>query len=113
MSAWKIFQDRYPNADLSRSTQKDWFGDDNNNVYFKSKDGSEMIQVFDGGKLMSSQYFSKEMKKALRLITDFSLELTLNPKPKLPVPTLGHADKPQTFYFSNLDIFVTAKILSS
>ena len=49
MSAWKIFQDRYPNADLSRFTQKDWLGDDSYNVYFKSKDGSEMIQVFDNG----------------------------------------------------------------
>ena len=47
------------------------------------------------------------MKKALGLFTDFPPELTLNANPKLPVPALGHADKPRTFDFSNLEIFVT------
>ena len=31
----------------------------------------------------------------------------MNSKPKLPVPALGHADKPRTFDFSNLEIFVS------
>ena len=40
-------------------------------------------------------------------LSDFPQELTLNLKPKLSVPALGHADKPQTFDFSSLEIFVT------
>ena len=40
-------------------------------------------------------------------LSNFPQELTLNSKPKLPVPPLGHADKPRTFDFSNLEIFVT------
>ena len=116
-SFWKKFQERYPKADLSRFTQKDWFGD-NDTVYFKSKDGKEMIQVFD--KSMSNKYyFPNEIKKALGHpavsathhsainLSNFPQELTLNSKPKLPVPALGHADKPQSFNFSNLEIFVT------
>ena len=117
MSVWKKFKERYPHADLSRFAQKDWFGD-TDAVYFKSKDGKEMIQVFD--KSMSNKfYFSDEIKKTLDHplvsathhaainLSNFPQEFTLNSKPKLPVPALGHADKPQTFDFSNLEIFVT------
>ena len=86
MSAWKIFQEKYFNADLSRFTQKDWFGDSSNSVFFKSKDGEEMVEVFGN--------FTKEMKKELGLITDFPPELSLNTNPKLPSPALGAADKP-------------------
>ena len=42
-------------------------------------------------------------------LSNFPQELTLNLKPKLPVPALGHADKPKTLDFSNLDIYVTPK----
>ena len=60
ISAWMRFQDRYPNADLSRFTQTDWFGDSGNNVYFKSKDGEEEIQVFGRGKFIYGN-FTKEV----------------------------------------------------
>ena len=90
-----------------RLRQKEWFGDRGDNVYFKSKDGTEMIQFFDGGKFMSSQYFSKDMRKALGLPVDFPLELTLNANPKLPVPAIGHGDKRRSFDFSSLEIFIT------
>ena len=54
---------RYSQADLSRFTQTDWFGD-TDAVYFKSKDGKQMTQVFD--KTMSNQYYyTDEIKKAL------------------------------------------------
>ena len=42
-------------------------------------------------------------------LSNFPQELLLNPKPKLPVPALGHTEKPRTFDFSNLEIFVTPK----
>ena len=136
MSVWKKFQEHYPNADLSKFTQKDWSGDSVlNNVYFKSKDGEEEIQVFGRGKFIYGN-FTKEVKKALGLehhevkkvlglehhevkkvlglehhevinLSNFPQELILNPKPTLPVPALSHADKPRTFNFSNLEIFVT------
>ena len=77
MSKWKRFQDRYPNADLSRFTQKGWF--DDKGVFFVSKNGNELIDVFDGDN------FSKEMKKALGLPVGFPLELILNVKPELPI----------------------------
>ena len=44
LSVWKKFKERYPHADLSRFTQKDWLGD-TDAVYFKTKYGKEMIQV--------------------------------------------------------------------
>ena len=106
MSAWKILQERYSNADLSRFTRKDGFGDRSNSVFFRSNDGSEMVDVFGKGKFIYGN-FTKEMKKALGLIMDFPPELSLNANPKLPVPALGAADKPRTFDFSNLEIFVT------
>ena len=96
MSAWKIFQEKYFNADLSRFTQKDWFGDSSNSVFFKSKDGEEMVEVYGKGKFIYG-IFTKEMKKALGLITDFPPELSLNANPKLPFPALGAAGKPRTF----------------
>ena len=46
---------------------------------------------------------------AIQNLSNFPEELLLNPKPKLPVPALGHADKPRTFSFSNLEILVTPK----
>ena len=120
MSVWKRFQERYPNADLSRFTQTDWFGD-SDAVYFKSKDGTQITQVFD--KSMSNKYyFTDEIKKALGHpaeahhaainLSNFPQELTLNSKPKLPVPALGHADKPQSFNFSNLGSLSHRQILS-
>ena len=87
-------------------------------MYFKSKDGTQMTQVFDKS-ISNKYYFTDEIKKAFghpaKLVTlhaafnlsNFCLELTLNSKPKLPVPALGNADKPQTFDLSNLKIFVT------
>ena len=92
MSAWKIFQDWYPNADLFRFTQKDWFGDDSNSVYLKTKDGEEVIQVFGRGKFIYGN-FTKEMKNALGLPMDLPPEPTLNVNPKLPVPPISHGDK--------------------
>ena len=120
MSVWKRFKERFPNADLSRFTQTDWFGD-TNAVYFKSNDGKQITQVFD--KSMSNKYYlTDEMKKALGHpaethhaadiskvvdLSNFPQELIFNSKPKLPVPAPGHADKPRTFDLSNREIFVT------
>ena len=67
---------------------------------------------------MSNKYnFTDEIKKALGHpaetnhavidLSNFPQELTLNSKSKLLVSALGHADKPLTFDFSNLEIFVT------
>ena len=106
---------------MSRFTQTDWHGDSGDAVYFKSKDGTQMTQVYD--KSMSNKYyFTYEIKKALghpaelNVVThavinlsNFPQELIFNSKPKLPVPALGHADKPLTFDFSHLEIFVTRK----
>ena len=69
-----------------------------------------MTHIFGHGKFMYGS-FTKETKKALGLehhdLSNFPQELNLNLKPKLPVPALGHADKPRTFNFPNLEIFFT------
>ena len=75
-----------------------------------------MIQVFDKS-MTNKYYFTDEIKKALGHpsvlhhaainLSNFPQEMTLNSNPKLPVPALGHADKPLTFYSPNLEIFVT------
>ena len=84
MSVWKRFQERYPNADLSRFTQTDWFGDSGDYVYFKSKDGTQMTQVF--GKSMSNKYyFIKEIKKALGHPAELNVE---------PVPAIDLSNFP-------------------
>ena len=83
-----------------------------------------LIQVFDR-RGSNNYYYTDEIKKALshpsaihhtvihhEVITNlskFPQEVLLDPKPKLPVPALGHADKPRTFDFSNLKSFVTSK----
>ena len=118
MSVWKNFQQLYPHADLSKFKHTDW----DDAVYFKSKhDG--LFQVFYS-RGSNNYYYTDEIKKALERpaihhiathvaaiqhLSNFPEELLLNPKPKLPVPALGHADKHRTFDFSNLDIFVTPK----
>ena len=95
------FQELYPNADLSRFTQTDWYGDSSDAVYFKSKDG--LPQVFDKS-ISNKYYFTNKIKKALGHpaelnvpgidlskaipLSNFPQELTLNSKPKLPVPVL-------------------------
>ena len=119
MSAWKKFQERYPHVDLSQFSHTDL----DDAVYFKSKNDG-LIQVFDR-KGSNNYYYTDEIKKAIghpavihhavihhyviTNLSNFPQELLLNPKPMLPVPALGHADKPQTFEFSNLEIFVTPK----
>ena len=73
--------------------------------------------------MSNKYYFTEEIKKAFGHpaelnvkpgthhaainLSNFRQELTLNSKPKLPVPALGYADKPRAFNFSNLEIFVT------
>ena len=74
--------------------------------------------------MSNKYYYTDKIKKALGQsaimasvihhavpinLSNFPQELTLNFKPKLPVPAFRHADKPQTFDFSNLDIYVTPK----
>ena len=59
MSVWKKFQERYPDADLSKFFHTDW----DDAVYFKSKNDG-LIQVFD--KRGSNLYFyTDEIKKAM------------------------------------------------
>ena len=119
MSVWKKFQERYPHADLSKFFLTDW----DDAVYFKSKNDG-LIQVFDR-RGSNNYHYTPEIKKAMghpavihhtfihhsvtTSLSNFPQELLLNPKSKLPFPALGHADKPQTFSFSNLEIFVTPK----
>ena len=92
MSLWKRFRDRYPNADESKFKTMDFFG--SKTIMFAGKD--ETIDVFDGNNFRSSINFSDEMKIALGLTSGFPLELTLNPKSKLSIPTIQFSDKSKT-----------------
>ena len=83
-SLWNSFLDRYPNADLSKFKHGVDSYDKEPFVRFVGRHGSE-YEVFDKSKFMYSLYFPDEMKKALGLPVDFPLELTLNPKPSLPI----------------------------
>lgn len=58
---------------INKFTSKRWFDDDDHNIFSKSKDGTEIIALFDPTILanreqFNSQNFSEEMKKALALI---------------------------------------------
>ena len=88
---WNRFLDRYPNADLSKFKHGVDSYDKEPYVRFVGRDGSE-YEVFDKSKFMYSLYFPDEMKKALGLPVDFPLELTLNPKPSLPIPAIDFGD---------------------
>ena len=93
-SLWNRFLDRYPHADLSKFRRVFEKYDRENkeeHVKFVGRDGSE-YEVFDKSKFMYSLYFPDEMKKALGLPVDFPLELTLNPKPSLPIPAVDFDD---------------------
>ena len=84
---WNKFLNRYPHADLSKFIH----GVDKHTkepyVTFIGSDGSE-FEMFFKGNLNYSLYFSDELKRALGLPLDFPQELTLNPKPSLPVPAI-------------------------
>ena len=91
---WNRFLDRYLNADLSKFRRVFERYDRENkkeHVKFVGRDGSE-YEVFDKSKFMYSLYFPDEMKKALGLPMDFPLELTLNPKPSLPIPAVDFGE---------------------
>ena len=93
-SLWNRFLDRYPNADLSKFKRVFEKYDRENkeeHVIFVGRDGSE-YEVFDKSKFMYSLYFPDEMKKALGLPVDFPQELTLNPKPSLPIPAVDFGE---------------------
>ena len=93
-SLWKRFLERYPHADLSKFKRVFEKYDRENkeeHVKFVGRDGSE-YEVFDKSKFMYSLYFPDEMKKALGLPIDFPLELTLNPKPSLPIPAVDFGE---------------------
>ena len=89
-SLWNRFLDRYPHADLSkfrRVFEKYDRGNKEEHVKFVGRDGSE-FDMFFKKRLQPSLYFSDELKKALGLPLDFPQELTLNPKPSLPIPAI-------------------------
>ena len=88
---WNRFLDRYPNADLSKFKHGVDSYDKEPYVRFVGRDGSE-YEVFDKSKFMYSLYFPDEMKKALGLPLDFPQELTLNPKPSLPIPAIDFGE---------------------
>ena len=90
-SLWNSFLDRYPNADLSKFKHGVDSYDKEPFVRFVGRDGSE-YEVFDKSKFMYSLYFPDEMKKALGLPLDFPQELTLNPKPSLPIPAIDFGE---------------------
>ena len=112
---WKRFLDRYPNADLSKFKHGfDRYDRENKEPYVRlvGRDGSE-YEVFDKSKFMYSMYFPDEMKKALGLPLDFPQELTLNPKPSLPIPAVDFGENRPLKSFNlreklkRLDIFAT------
>ena len=89
-SLWNRFLDRYPHADLSKFRRVFEKYDRENkeeHVKFVGRDGSE-FDMFFKKRLQPSLYFSDELKKALGLPLDFPQELTLNPKPSLPIPSI-------------------------
>ena len=89
-SLWNRFLDRYPHADLSKFRRVFEKYDRENkeeHVKFVGRDGSE-FDMFFKKRLQPSLYFSDELKKALGLPMDFPQELTLNPKPSLPIPSI-------------------------
>ena len=89
-SLWNRFLDRYPHADLSKFRRVFEKYDRENkkeHVKFVGRDGSE-FDMFFNKRLQYSMYFSDELKKALGLPMDFPQELTLNPKPSLPIPSI-------------------------
>ena len=89
-SLWNRFLDRYPHADLSKFRRVFEKYDRENkeeHVKFVGRDGSE-FDMFFKKRLQPSLYFSDELKKALGLPLDFPQELTLNPKPSLPIPAI-------------------------
>ena len=88
---WNRFLDRYPHADLSKFRHGVDDYDKEPYVRFVGRDGSE-YEVFDKSKFMYSLYFPDDMKKALGLPVDFPLELTLNPKPSLPIPAIDFGE---------------------
>ena len=88
---WNRFLDRYPHADLTKFKHGIDSYDKEPYVRFVGRDGSE-YEVFDKSKFMYSLYFSDEMKKALGLPLDFPQELTLNPKPSLPIPAVDFGE---------------------
>ena len=111
---WKRFLDRYPNANQSKFIHGVYSYNNEPFVRFVSRDGSEH-DVFHKGEFHSSIYFSDEMKKALGLPVDFPLELTLNPKPSLPIPAVDFSDEQPLNRvvlkeeFNRLKIYVTPK----
>ena len=95
-SLWNRFLDRYPHADLSKFRRVFEKYDRENkeeHVKFVGRDGSE-FDMFFKKRLQYSMYFSDELKKALGLPLDFPQELTLNPKPSLPIPAIDFDDNP-------------------
>ena len=88
---WKRFLDRYPNADLSKFKHGIDSYTKESYVIYQGRDGSE-FEVFFKDRFQYSIYFSEEMKKALGLPIDFPQELTLNPKPTLPIPAIDFGE---------------------
>ena len=93
-SLWNRFLERYPHAVLSKFRRVFERYDRENkeeHVKFVGRDGSE-YEVFDKKRLQYTMYFPDEMKKALGLPVDFPLELTLNPHPSLPIPSIDFGE---------------------
>ena len=109
---WKRFLERYPHAVLSKFRRVFERYDRENkeeHVRFVGRDGSE-YEVFDKKRLQYTMYFPDEMKKALGLPVDFPLELTLNPKPSLPIPAIDFGENLTLNLrekLKRLDIFAT------
>ena len=93
-SLWNRFLERYPHAVLSKFRRVFERYDRENkeeHVKFVGRDGSE-YEVFYKKRFEYSLYFPDEMKKALGLPVDFPLELTLNPHPSLPIPSIDFGE---------------------
>ena len=97
-----MFKERYPKADETKFNTTKVFGKET--IMFIGKD--EDIEVFDGNNFRSSIYVSNEMKRALRSVSGFPLELNLNPKPDLSVPAIQFYTKTHPLS----DVFVKEKI---
>ena len=88
MSFWKRFQDRYPNANLSKFKRQTFF---DKQIMFIGKDEDIQFSM----EITFEAVFISLMKRktALGMSPGLPLELTLNNKPDLHVPAVQFSAK--------------------
>ena len=110
MKLFDKFKLRFPKADFSKFSEEDFMG--RPTIMFHGSDGG-MTGAMDDHIVVSSIYFSNEMKKALGISPGFPLALTLNPTQKISTPSMYHDVPPQASdlgdKLTNQTVFVTPK----